>query len=168
MGLNAFRKNKEKPLYRAVQLYRFPSDYPTQVEFLRELKDARFTVEHTNPDNWGKSAECTWPECYGCEQALKQAYTGWVQKTKMYIDAMVLNAPVVIQQSLTPSSLYSKLLTYDSIRGTLFEVTKTGKGKRTKHLLEPLSDCTPTIEKINLTDYTKTIPYTQQEQYYNK
>jgi len=171
MGLRDFqaRRGGFKP-----QAYRFPADYPVQVQFARELTDALYVVEHSNPDNWTQWAECTFPECYGCEQnRATVGWSDWAQRPRLYIDARIDGSLEVICQTLTPSMLAPKLeayyLQHGTICGILFNVTRTGQGKKTKYLLDPVDDSPrPLTSNLRLRDYLTSIPYAAQEHYYNK
>lgn len=97
---------------------------------------AKFFLEHSNPDNWRKSAECTANEgsCYACDQ-------GWRQKTVFYVNVLVQKGKedpyvAVLSRGLGKTSIVNTLLKmagsedYDlSITDKTFTFSREGSTK---------------------------------------
>lgn len=153
------------------------SGQTAKVLFLRELEDALWVVEHNNPKNWQKRAFCTADSgfCYGCEQAKMEAFSGWSQKPKLYIDAWIDDGYEeyvgIVSQTLTASAITPKLIEYSRKNGTImdryFEICKTGKGKKTKQLLLPAELGTSKARTLNLEKSINRLDYNEQPKYYN-
>jgi hypothetical protein len=120
---------------------------------------AIFSLQHSNPDNWKKNAECTVDEgdCYGCAN-------GWRQKTVFYINVLVTpksGSPFVgiLSRGLGKGSVAQSLLNmaadedYDnSITDKTFKFSRTGSTKDdTTYSLDIL----PSAKKVDVTEYTE-------------
>lgn len=169
-GLTAFRQLSTPDMFFAV------GDGQTiPVFFLRELENALWVVEHSPPGNFRKRVFCTieHDRCYGCERSDAEAFSGWAQRPRLYIDCVmgVDGFSVVMSQSLTPSALTDQLLEHyndnGTIRDTWFDVTKSGTGKKTRHVISPNTEIPlPSLEtSTDLGKQITYIPYEHQQIY---
>lgn len=145
-----------------------------KIAFLQELDEAadnysaknglgKFFLEHTNPNNWRKKAECTADDdggCYGCQN-------GWVQKVQMYINVLVddgKNEPyvAVLSRGTGKGSVSRLLLEYATDDGTIadkwFKFKREGAGKDdTTYYLIPNKPHGLDVEDYELFDLTKVV-----------
>lgn len=113
---------------------------------------AIFSLQHSNPDNWKKNAECTVDEgdCYGCAQ-------GWRQKTVFYINVLVEEKgrkPYVgiLSRGLGKGSVAQSLLNMaadedynNSITDKTFKFARTGSTKDNTTYSLDISPNTPLV-----------------------
>lgn len=156
-----------------------------RIVFLQELdKDAenyseknglgKFFLEHSNPANWRKKAECTADTgaCYGCEQ-------GWGQKVQMYINVLVDNGKdepyvAVLSRGTGKGSTSKLLLEFAADDGTItdkwFKFKREGSGKDdTTYYLMPSKAHDLNVEDYEVFDLTRAVfhvDYERQEAYY--
>lgn len=120
---------------------------------------AIFSLQHSNPENWKKNAECTVDEgdCYGCAQ-------GWRQKTVFYINVLVEEKgkkPYVgiLSRGLGKGSVAQSLLNMaadedynNSITDKTFKFARTGSTKdNTTYSLDIL----PNAKAVDVTEFKK-------------
>lgn len=139
---------------------------------------ALFSLQHSNPDNWRKSAACTAAdgECYGCQK-------GWKQKVVFYVNVLVEdgeNEPYVaiFNKGLGKGSVAQGLLNMaadgdynNSITDKVFKFSRIGDKKdNTQYTLSPLPKASDknveSYELFNLKDYIFTVKPEKQEAYY--
>lgn len=156
-----------------------------RIVFLQELdKEAdgyseknglgRVYLEHSNPDNWRKSAECTIDEgdCYGCAR-------GWRQKGQMYINVLVddgKNEPyvAVLSRGTGKGSVTKLLFEYAADDGTItdkwFKFKREGSTKDdTTYILMPSKKHEVNVEDYEVFDLSKVVFHVspeRQEAYY--
>lgn len=135
-----------------------------ELVFLQELDEdaknyseknglAKFFLEHSNPDDWTKKAECTIDEgeCYGCEQ-------GWATKVTLYMNMLANggkydNDVVVWSRGTGKNSVGETLLEVGADEGTItdvvFKLKRSGKTKDdTSYILRPAKE-----HKLNVEDF---------------
>lgn len=139
---------------------------------------AVFTLMHTNPDNWKKSAKCTkgdLGECYGCDK-------GWKQKVLIFVNVLVDDGneePYVAiwNRGLGKGSVAQSLLDmaadedFDaSISDKTFKFSRTGEKTDTTYSLSAMpKPHTLNVEDYELFDLEKyifTVAPERQEAYY--
>jgi hypothetical protein len=160
-----------------------------KLEFLQEIDEASpnynkdrgtalFSLQHSNPDDWQKTAKCTEDEgdCYGCQR-------GWRQKLVLYVNVLVddnVKDPYVAiwNRGLGKGSVAASLIAMasdedfdNSISDKTFKFTRSGKTKDdTTYSLDALPKRTKydtkDVKLYNLEDYVFTVPYERQEAYY--
>jgi hypothetical protein len=159
-----------------------------KIIFLQELDEgspnysekngvAKFFLEHSNPDNWRKKAECTVDEgtCYGCQR-------GWRQSVMMYVNVLVDNGKdepyvAVYSRGTGKGSVAKQLLEIaadedfnHSISDKLFKFSRTGKTKDdTTYTLGILKAHDKSVDDYELYDLTKVVFHVnpdRQEAYY--
>jgi len=176
----------------ATKWFKLADKQAVRVVFLQELdpdsenysekNDLGFlAVEHVNPKNWRRKAVCTADEgaCYGCEQHRKDWKAGWKQKTRLYINVLVIdgtNDPyvAVLSQGNGPKSVTPTLIEYAGEDGTItdkeFKIKRNGAGATdTSYMLMPGKAHEYNVEDFKLFDLEKVlrqIPYEQQEAHY--
>lgn len=161
-SLKDFRK-KEVPSYFSV-----PEDSSEIVTVLVDPVDFVYGVEHSSPENWRKTAQCTYDEneqCYGCEQAVY----AWNQKIKVFIPVSHNGTYKIWSQGVGINSGLWPLLDNMPTAGKAFEITRSGAGKRTKYTAIPVDNelhkvYTGPVSKVNL---TAQVAYDKQANYYN-
>ena len=131
-------------------------------------------LEHSNPDNWRKSAQCTKDEgsCYGCDR-------GWKVKKTLYINVLVDDGKedpyVAVFSRGTGKGSVAKLLFEfavddETITDKYFKFKREGKTKDdTTYLLMPSKAHELNVEDYELFDLTKVVFYVspeRQEAYY--
>jgi len=141
------------------------------LQFLCEPKDFRYVVEHSNPSDWRKVAECTFFDgCWACEQESRE----YGQRVRVYMPVLVNGMTYIWSQPVGKGSGIQGALTYlkehGTILDTLFEVTRTGSGKRTKYTTIPVDNGTPRVYtgNVSLSKVTKLVPYEKQANFYKK
>jgi hypothetical protein len=135
----------------------------------------RVYLEHSNPDNWRKSAECTVDEgfCYGCKN-------GWRQKGQLYINVLVddgKNEPyvAVLSRGTGKGSVTKLLYEYAADDGTItdkwFKFKREGTTKdNTTYILMPSKAHEINVEDHEVYDLGKVVFHVdpeRQEAYYN-
>lgn len=160
-----------------------------KLEFLQEIDEASpnfnkdrgtalFSLQHSNPDDWQKTAKCTVDEgdCYGCQR-------GWRQKLVLFVNVLVDDGgkdPFVAiwNRGLGKGSVAASLVNMaadedfdNSISDKTFKFTRTGKTKDdTTYSLDALPKRTKydtkNVELYDLEQYVFTVPYERQEAYY--
>jgi hypothetical protein len=137
---------------------------------------AHFVLEHSNPDNWQKRAECTIDEgqCYGCEQ-------GWYQKVVLYINVLFDNGSdkpyvAVLSRGTGKGSVAKQLMEIaadsdfdNSVSDKLFKFTRSGVKKDTSYTLAPVKKHELNVEDYDLFDLNEVpfkVKYEKQEAYY--
>lgn len=135
---------------------------------------AKFFLEHSNPADWRKKAECTVDEgeCYGCEQ-------GWATKVTLYINALVNggkydNDVVVWSRGTGKGSVGKQLLEIAAEEETItdinFKLKRSGKTKDdTSYLLMPKKEHKLNVEDFELFELDKVVFKVKpenQEKYY--
>jgi hypothetical protein len=139
---------------------------------------AIISIQHSNPENWKKNAECTADEgeCYACEK-------GWRQKFVLYVNVLVDNGtdtPVVgiFSRGLGKGSVAQTLLDmagdedFDtSISDKTFKFSRTGTTKddttySLSALPKPHTLNVEDYELFDLPQYTFKVKYEKQEAYY--
>lgn len=131
-------------------------------------------LEHSNPDNWRKSAQCTQDEgsCYGCDR-------NWKVKKTLYINVLVDDGKegpyVAVFSRGTGKGSVAKLLFEfavddETITDKYFKFKREGKTKDdTTYLLMPSKAHELNLEDYELFDLTKVVFYVspeRQEAYY--
>lgn len=152
------------------QLFIAPEE-PVVLQFLCEPEDFRFVVEHSNPSNWRKSAECTFFDgCWACEQESRE----YAQRIRVYMPVLRNGLTYIWGQSVGKGSGIQGALEYfkehGTILDTLFEVTRSGNGKRTKYTAIPVDNSTPRVYTghVSISKVTNVVPYEKQAKYYKK
>jgi hypothetical protein len=160
-----------------------------KLEFLQEIDEgspnfdkekgtALFSLQHSNPDNWRKTAKCTVDEgaCYGCQR-------GWRQKLVLYVNVLVddgAKEPYVAiwNRGLGKGSVAQDLINMagdedfnNSITDKTFKFTRTGTTKDdTTYSLSALPKRTKYDlagkELFDLEQYVFTVAPERQEAYY--
>lgn len=117
----------------------------------------RVVLEHSNPDNWQKKAECTVDEgsCFGCAN-------GWRQKKVLYINVLEDNGMdeprvKIFSRALGKGSVAQTLIDvasdedFDfSLTNKVFKFSRTGTTKdNTTYTLSPL----PKASEVNPEEY---------------
>lgn len=139
---------------------------------------AIFSLQHSNPDNWKKTAACTADEgdCYGCSR-------GWRQKVVFYVNVLVLDgdeAPYVAiwSRGIGKGSVAQVLIDmasdedYDnSISDKTFKFSRSGTTKddtvyTLSNMGKPHGLNVEDYELFNLEDYVFTVKPDKQEAYY--
>lgn len=149
-----------------------------------EKNDLGFlAVEHVNPKNWRRKAVCSIDDegaCFGCEQHKKDWKAGWKQKTRLYINVLVLpengEEPyvAVLSQGNGPKSITPTLIEYAGDDGTItdkvFTIKRSGAGATdTSYTIRAGKEHDLNVEDYELFDLEKVlrqIPYAQQEAHY--
>lgn len=161
----------------------------TKLIFLQEIDEdspnyseknglALFSIQHSNPDNWRKTAACTADEgsCYGCEK-------GWKKKIVFYVNVLVDNGSdepyvAIWNRGLGKGSVAQELLNMaadedfgNSITDKNFKFSRTGTTKDdTTYALsvlpKPHDKNVEDYELFDLEQYIFTVPYERQEAYY--
>lgn len=163
---------------------------PQKYVFLQEIDEgspnyseknglALFSLQHSNPDNWRKTAACTIDEgeCYGCAQ-------GWRQKIVLYVNVLHLDdesgEPVVKiwSRGLGKGSVAQNLLDmaadedYDnSITDKTFKFSRSGTTKDdTTYTLANMGKAhglnVEDYDLFDLEQYVFTVAPERQEAYY--
>jgi len=152
------------------QLFIAPEE-PVVLQFLTEPEGFRYVVEHSNPDDWRKVAECTFFDgCWACEQESRE----YGQRIRVYMPVLVNGLTYIWGQSVGKGSGMQGAISYfkehGTILDTLFQVERTGNGKRTKYTTIPVDNSTPRVYNghVSLSKVTKTVPYEKQAKYYKK
>jgi len=139
---------------------------------------AIFSLQHSNPDNWRKTAACTIDEgeCYGCSR-------GWKQKVVFYVNVLVDNGKdkpyvAIWNRGLGKGSVAQDLLNMaadedfdNSITDKHFKFTRTGTTKDdTTYSLSTLPKAhglnVEDYELFDLPQYVFTVSPDRQEAYY--
>jgi hypothetical protein len=140
---------------------------------------ALFVLEHSNPDNFKKSAQCTADEggCYGCEQ-------GWYQKVVLYINVLMDvgtadERVAVLSKGTGKGSVGKELLNIaadedfdNSISDKVFKFSREGKGTDTSYGFSPIKKHDRNVEDFtdqlfDLKQVPFTVQYEKQDAYYN-
>lgn len=142
-----------------------------------KLGTALFNLEHSNPDNFKKSANCTIDEgaCYGCEQ-------GWYQKVVLYINVLIDDGNgekvAVLSKGTGKGSVGKELLSIaadsdfdNSISDKVFKFTRSGKGTDTSYGFAPIKKHDKNVEDyadklFDLQAVPFKVKYEKQEAYY--
>ena len=164
------------------------------VQFLQELDEDSpkysekngvgfLAVEHSNPENFRATAQCTADEgaCWACEQHRANPKAGWRPKFRLYINVLVddgVNEPFVaiLAQGNGPKSVTPVLIELASdlgqITDTLFKIKRTGKGKGdTSYMIMQQAKTDNDVEQYTLWDLDKAsrkVPYDEQEEFYTR
>lgn len=139
---------------------------------------ALFSLQHSNPDNWKKTAKCTVDEgaCYGCQR-------GWRQKLVFYVNVLVndgVKPPYVAiwNRGLGKGSVAQDLVNMagdedfnNSITDKEFKFTRTGTTKddttySLSALPKPHKQNVEDFELFDLEQYVFTVAPERQEAYY--
>ncbi len=155
---------------------------PNSTNFSQKNDLGFLAVEHVNPENWRKKAVCTKDEegvCYGCEQHAKDWKAGWKQKTRLYINVLVIDGDkepfvAVLSQGNGPKSITPTLIEYagddETITDKFFSVKRSGAGATdTSYTLRAGKEHGLDVESYELFDLEKAlrqIPYERQEAHY--
>lgn len=177
----------------ATKWFKLADKQSVKVLFLQELdgdspnfsqkNDLGFlAVEHVNPANFRRKAVCSIDDegaCYGCEQHRKDWKAGWKQKTRMYINVLVVEDGkepyvAVLSQGNGPKSITPTLIEYAGDDGTItdkwFNIKRTGAGATdTSYTLRAGKEHGLDVESYELFDLEKVlrqVPYAQQEAHY--
>jgi hypothetical protein len=140
-------------------------------------------VEHSNPQNFKRKALCTLEEegrCWACEQHRKDYKAGWKQKSRLYINFLLLDPKgddhkmVVLSQGLSESqitpALFEQATEFGTITDRKFKIKRSGAGfNDTSYILTALVP-----HDVNLDDYevydldkiVRHVPYDQQAAHY--
>lgn len=165
-----------------------------RVVFLQELDEdspnysakngvGEVVVEHSNPQNFKRKAECTLEDegqCWACEQHRKDYKAKWGQKSRLYINALVLGADddehkvVILSQGLSDSqispALFEQAGEFKTITDRVFKIKRSGAGfNDTSYILTALTPHDLDVEKYEVYDLDKIIrkvPYDQQAAHY--
>ena len=162
---------------------------PQKYVFLQEIDEgspnyseknglALFSLQHSNPDNWRKTAACTIDEgeCYGCER-------GWRQKIVLYVNVLHLDDPEgptvkIWSRGLGKGSVAQSLLDmaadsdYDnSITDKTFKFSRSGTTKddttyTLTNLGKPHGLNVEDYDLFDLEQYVFTVAPERQEAYY--
>lgn len=142
-----------------------------------KLGTALFNLEHSNPDNFKKSANCTIDEgsCYGCAQ-------GWYQKVVLYINVLIDDGKekkvAVLSKGTGKGSVGKELLSIasdsdfdNSVSDKVFKFTRSGKGTDTSYGFAPIKKHDEDIEQyadqlFDLTQVPFSVKPERQEAYY--
>lgn len=162
------------------------ADQSVKIVFLQEVDEGaenysaknglvKFYLEHTNPNNWRKKAECTVEEdggCYGCEN-------GWTQKVQMYVNVLVDDGKTepyvaVLSRGTGKGSVAKQLLEYavddETITDKWFKFKREGSTKdNTTYYLMPSKAHGLNVEDYELFDLDKVVFHVnpeRQEAYY--
>lgn len=166
-----------------------------QVDFLQELDpdsdnyndDAGqilVVVEHTNPNNYRKRAECTAEEegkCYGCEQyKLNPKDNGqWKGKARLYANVLHDGTVKILSQGTSAKSITPGLVMAandnKSVTNISFKIKRQGSDfNNTSYNLMPVIgskgvDASKFLDQMYdlRTVCTRQIPYDEQETFYN-
>jgi len=165
------------------------------LRFLQELDESSpnynekaglgfLAIEHQAGGNFLRRALCTMDEegrCFGCEQHNRDFKAGWRQKSRLYVNVLVLREGAepevaVLAQGNGPKSVTGWLLEYAGDAGTItgqrFKYKRTGSGQKdTSYTLTPgkFDDTVYDVTQHELFDLdtaVRDIPYEQQEAYY--
>lgn len=139
----------------------------------------RVVLEHSNPDNWQKKAECTVDEgsCYGCSK-------GWHQKKILYVNVLEEKSGeeprvAIYSRALGKGSVAQTFINVASdedygfsITDKVFKYSRTGSTKdNTTYTLSPLPKAsTVKVENYQLWDLDQApfhVDPEKQEDYYN-
>ena len=168
-GLGSFnRKNN----IITVPFLNIPEDTTARAQVLSDPKDFTYFVEHVSPVNWMRSAVCTWDSadgCWACEQQARE----WNQRLRLYIPVLHDGAFKVLSQTLGKGSVLHSLVEHKiqsgTTWGTWFDITRSGKGKRTKYTAIPveIEDDSVYNGVTGMKELLKSIDYSEQAKYYN-
>lgn len=166
---------KDKDAVKIVFLQELDKDSPNYSE---KNGLAKFFLEHSNPANWRKKAECTINEgsCYGCSN-------GWAQKVQLYINVLVddgVKDPyvAVLSRGTGKGSVAKQLLEIagdkdfnNSISDKLFKFSRSGSTKDdTTYTLAAMGEHKVNVESYELFDLTEAVFHVKpekQEDYYS-
>jgi hypothetical protein len=123
---------------------------------------AKVFLEHSDPDNFKKKAECTIDEgsCYGCAQ-------GWWQKPVLYVNVLVDDGKkdpyvAVFSRSANKKSIGGQLFgiaadeDYNlSISDKVFKLSRTGKGSDSSYSLNILKQHDKNVEDYEVFDLSR-------------
>lgn len=142
-------------------------DETETVVVLTDALDFIYAVEHVSPDDWRKSALCTYDEgqCYGCDQAVY----GWNQKIKVYIPVSHNGELKFWGQGIGINSGLWPILDNLPTKNKAFDITRSGNGKRTKYTAIPvdIGDSRVYTGRVAKVSLTANIAYEKQSKYYN-
>lgn len=163
-GLSAFR-------HREPGWFKIDSEQTKEVFIPAELHEMAREVVHSSPEDFRKNAICTWPEdglCYACEQGTFQ----WTGRVKFYIPVIENNKTMIFVQGTGVNSLIWSLGEHFQETGTSvgwFEINRTGSGKRSKYIANPIDKQFPIRynSNIDLRNHLKKIDYLDQKHYYS-
>jgi hypothetical protein len=164
-----------------------------RVVFLQELDEdakgfssknglGRIVVEHNNPKNFKRKAECTLESegaCWACEQHRKDWKAGWGQKQRLYINALATYKGedpqvVVLSQGLSGKQVTPQLVEQAELFGTItakeYQIKRQGSGlSDTTYLLTALEPHDLDVESYELFDLdgvVRKVPYADQSAHY--
>ena len=164
-GLSSF-KGSTGPKYLYIN-----GDATVRLQFLCEPEQFKFVVEHTAPGNWRNTAQCTFLDgCWACEQQSRE----FAQRVKVYMPVLVKGEPHIWSQSTGKGSgmqgALARIKEHGTVLDTVFDVTRSGNGKRTKYTAIPVDNGSPVLYtgQVSLEKVTKVVPYEQQANYYKK
>lgn len=170
---------KDKQAAKVVFLQELDEDSPNY----SSKNDLGFiAVEHSNPENFKRKALCTIDDegaCWACEQHRKDYKAGWKQKSRLYVNVLVIdengNEEVkVLSQGLSAKQITPALIEQAGEMGTItdkfFKIKRNGAGfNDTSYVLTPLAAHDKDVESYELFDLEKVVrhvPYDQQAAHY--
>lgn len=142
------------------------------------------SVEHVNPENWRRSAACTKEQeghCYGCERHAENYKAGWGPRKRFYINVLAMpegEEPyvAVLSQGISKKAVTPSLIEFYNDNGPItdftFRIKRDGEGKETEYTLVPVLK-KEDVDTSGLTlfdiekDVVRTIPYEEQERFYD-
>jgi len=125
-----------------------------------ELADMPRFVDHSSPHDFKTHAVCTYPKCYPCEQGTAE----WKGKVKIAIPIVEDGVLKVLSQGNGKGSLWNSLVeTFREENSVIgwYDVTKTGKGRRTKYTAIPVKNDDERLDKSAGVAYNKNIDYSR-------
>src|SRR5687768_6918790 len=142
-----------------------------EITILADPVDWTYTVEHSSPDSWYKTALCTYADdgmCYACEQKKRP----WNAKNRVYIPVIHQGQVKVFATGMGKNSaihsLQKAFAELGSIKGHDFVISRNGAGKRSKYTAYHVDKEEPLVYngRVNMGALLKAIAYNEQPEYY--
>lgn len=168
-NLSDFKKTTKKPT--GLSFVKIADEKSVVLQFLAEVKDFEYIAEHSKPSEWYKSSVCTYDQdggCYACEQRGKD----WNAKIKVFIPVLYKGKFSVLSQGMGANSIIHSLMEHTAEHGSIlhkeFNISRSGKGKRTKYIAEPLDPSEFVLYNgdISLSELRKSMNFNAQAKYY--
>lgn len=180
--------------FEKAKWFKLSGGQSVKVWFLQELEDSAsgfnekaglggIIVEHSNPENFKRKAQCTIDsegQCYACQRAASDRK--WKSRGRLYVNVLIDNGKddpyvAILSQGLSDKSVTPALLMHAEDNGSItdcgFRVKRTGtEMNNTSYAIMPLpKEAGANPDEYELYDLeraaSRSVPFDEQEAFYN-